>query len=987
MKYVFVTGGVVSSLGKGITASSLGKLLKARGYRVSMQKMDPYYNVDPGLLSPLQHGEAFITADGIAADLDLGHYERFTDITLQSSASVTTGKVHKAIMEREMRGEYKGGTVQVVPHVTNEIKRQIRQAALNADAEVAIVEIGGTVGDMEGAPFLEAIRQMRWDEGNHDCCFVHVTLLPFIAAAGELKTKPTQHSVKELRSIGIQADVIVCRTQVEIADEAKAKIALFCNVKKENVVNNPDVSVLYEVPLMFEKQHLADIVLDELRLERRPVDLSVWESLVERCKHPARRTKVALVGKYVALQDAYLSVIEALTHAAIAHTAAVDIEWVQSDDLTDENVAQVLGDMDAIIAPGGYGDRGAEGIIAAAKYARQAKVPFLAIGYGMQLAVVEAVRSLLGRAQANSTEVDSETPDPVVRVPKDRIGLNDSRGNSRMGAQTLLLDSGSRLSACYANGNEIHERHGNRYEINQAYINPLMEKGVVFPASEKSEGYVEAIELPDHPFYIGVIYHPEFTSRPDRAHPLFVAFVEVALHRAALKGEKNMLETAARLGVIPYPKSFTEDVFMARDASGRDVLVDRGEIRPLDHEAAQYLRARFPFTAPVPVLRRPCTFGVGDRLGVACPGHIRVFEKYDATPVLAQQSIRELTLTNRTYADVLDAVTFAVFREHFTRGFGADGDHLKRPEDVAYALSLGYTMITLDCSEHIHGDGGSAKIPEALRALYLGKSFDIGEGVTLSFTEEELSKIIHIYGEAIDFAVSIWEKFFAADETIADFEISIDETATPTTPLQHFFVASELTRRGVHFATMAPRFCGEFQKGIDYIGDLEQFDREMAVHAALARHFGYKLSIHSGSDKFSAFPSIGHHTQGVVHVKTAGTNWLEAMRVVAEIDPSLYREVHAYALEAFHEATAYYHVTTNLGNIPALDTLTDADLPSLFENNDARQVIHITYGLILSHGDFKERLYKLWQDHQEVYARALAYHIGRHAQELGIAER
>lgn len=987
MKYVFVTGGVVSSLGKGITASSLGKLLKMRGYRVSMQKMDPYYNVDPGLLSPLQHGEAFITDDGIAADLDLGHYERFTDTNLKGHASVTTGKVHKAMMERELRGEYKGGTVQVVPHVTNEIKSQIKNAATSAEAEVAIVEIGGTVGDMEGAPYLEAIRQMRWEEGPDDCCFIHVTLLPFVEASKEMKTKPTQHSVKELRSIGIQPDVLVCRTSMELTEEAKDKLALFCNVKRQNVFTNPDVDVLYEVPLVLEKQGLADAVLDTLGLARREADLTAWEGLVDRWRRPSRRAKVGLVGKYVALKDAYLSVLEAISHAAIAHTAAADLQWIQSDDLTDENADEMLGGLDAIIAPGGYGDRGAEGIIAAAKYARARKVPFLAIGYGMQLAVVEAVRSLLDRPEANSTEVDPDTPEPVVRVPKDRVGVNDSRSNSRMGAQTLILDTESRLSACYANGNEITERHGNRYEVNQAYVKSLMEKGVLFPASEKTEGYIEAIEMPEHPFFIGVIYHPEFKSRPDRPHPLFVCFVAAALEMAKQKGETVMYETAKRLGVDPYPNSLHEDVFMARSAGGEDVLVVAGEIRKPDRDAAALLRRRFPFTAPVPVLKRPRTMGVGDRLGIACPGHIRVFEKYDATPVLAQQSIRELTLTNRTYADVLDRVTFAVFRENYTGGFGADGDHLKRPEDVAYALSLGYTMITLDCSDHIKGDGGSAALGEELRERYLSGAFDVGEGITLAFTEEELSRIVYIYGAAVDFAVSIWNRFFADGKANADFEISIDETATPTTPLQHFFVASELRRRGVRCQTIAPRFLGEFQKGIDYIGDLKRFDEEMAVHAALARFFGYKLSIHSGSDKFSAFPSIGKHTGGVFHVKTAGTNWLEAMRVVAGKAPALYREVHAYALEAFAEATAYYHVTTDLSKIPALDTLRDEELPLLFENNDARQLIHITYGLILNHGDFGERLYGLWKREAEAYAEALERHIGRHLKALGVKER
>lgn len=436
-----------------------------------------------------------------------------------------------------------------------------------------------------------------------------------------------------------------------------------------------------------------------------------------------------------------------------------------------------------------------------------------------------------------------------------------------------------------------------------------------------------------------------------------------------------------------YPKSVHGNVSMARDESGRDVLLAAGEIRPLDHEAAAFLREKFPFTAPVPVLSRPRTIGVGDRLGIATPGHIRVFEEYDATPVLAQQSIRELNLTGRTYADVLDSVTFAVFREDFQRGFGADGDHLKRFEDVESALKLGYTMITLDCSEHIHTGDALAEIPQELRDRYLGKQFDIGEGISLRFEESDLAKILHIYGEAIDFAAAVWKEFYEKRRAKADFEISIDETATPTTPLQHFFAASELTLRGVRMATMAPRFCGEFQKGIDYIGNLSQFDEEMRIHAAIARHFGYKLSIHSGSDKFRVFPAIGRHTQGVFHVKTAGTNWLEAMRIVAEHDPALYREIHTYALSAFPEATKYYHVTTNLAQIPDVNAMGDAALPELFDMNDARQLIHITYGLILNHGDFRTRLYRLWDERSEEYAQALQRHIGRHLSTLGVPKR
>lgn len=531
VKYVFITGGVVSSLGKGITAASLGRLLKARGYRVSMQKMDPYYNVDPGLLSPLQHGEAFITDDGIAADLDLGHYERFTDITLKSGASITTGKIHRAMMERELRGDYKGGTVQVIPHVTNEIKDHVRATAKAADAEVHIVEIGGTVGDLEGAPYLEAIRQMRWEEGPDNTCFIHVTLLPYISAAKEVKTKPTQHSVKTLQGAGIAPDVIVCRASSPIPEEGRGKLALFCNVKPENVINNEDADVLYAVPLMFEKEGLADIVLENLGLEKRPADLAAWEEVVERSRHPQRRVTIGLVGKYVELKDAYLSVIEALTHSSIAHTAACDVKWISSLELTEENVAENLAGLDGIVVPGGYGKRGAEGIIITARYARENKIPYLAIGYGMQLTVVEAVRTLLGRTEANSTEVNPATPDPVVRIPKDRIGINDSRNNSRMGGQDLLVSPDSLLSRCYGNATEIRERHGNRYEINPAYMSALKEHGVSFPAAEKTEGYCEAIEVTDHPFYLGVIYHPEFLSRPDRPHPLFNAFINTALNK------------------------------------------------------------------------------------------------------------------------------------------------------------------------------------------------------------------------------------------------------------------------------------------------------------------------------------------------------------------------------------------------------------------------------------------------------------------------
>ncbi|GHV41500.1 hypothetical protein AGMMS49546_17480 [Spirochaetia bacterium] len=414
---------------------------------------------------------------------------------------------------------------------------------------------------------------------------------------------------------------------------------------------------------------------------------------------------------------------------------------------------------------------------------------------------------------------------------------------------------------------------------------------------------------------------------------------------------------------------------------------------PLSHENAEALRKLLPFTAPSRVLTKDRSFGLGDRLGIATPGHIKLFEQYDAYPVFAQQSIRELNLTNRTYEDVLDSVTFAVFRDGFKKGWGADGDHLKTVKDVEYALSLGFSMITLDCSDHIKNDVTDANapaLPKNYGDKYLGKKFDIGEGVVLDFTEGELKKIVAIYGEAIGFAVEMYNRFLKDGKYAADFEISIDETISTTTPLQHYFVARELIDAGVSFATMAPRFCGEFQKGIDYIGDLAQFEKEVKIHAVIARHFKYKLSIHSGSDKFSVFPSIGKETRGIFHIKTAGTNWLEAMRVVAAVDPAFYREVHKYALSAFDEATKYYHVTTDLSKIPNVDTLKDAELPGLFNQNDARQLIHITYGLILSKKNadgsfaFKDKLYKLWKKNEQVYTDALIKHIGKHLDLLGV---
>ena len=467
------------------------------------------------------------------------------------------------------------------------------------------------------------------------------------------------------------------------------------------------------------------------------------------------------------------------------------------------------------------------------------------------------------------------------------------------------------------------------------------------------------------------------------------------------------------LGFNAYEKSINRKgpatIFMAREEDADFIIVQGknpgfkgtkipgNKIRaPLNHKNAEIMRKLFPFTAPSQVLGKERSFGVGDRLGIAGPGHIRVFEKYDAYPVLAQQSIRELNLTNRTYEDVLDAATFAVFREGFKKAWGADGDHLKTPQDIKYALSLGFTMITLDCSEHIKKDITDENAPAVTPALsekYLNKTFDLGENTKITFTEPELKKTAAIYGDAVKFAAEMYNKLIKKAKKPADFEISIDETSTPTTPAQHYFAARELIDAGVKFATMAPRFCGEFQKGIDYIGDLNQFRNEIKIHAVIARHLNYKLSIHSGSDKFTVFPDIGKAAKNVFHVKTAGTNWLEAMRVAAVSDPGLYREIHKYAIAAFDEARKYYHVTTDLKKIPDVDKLSDRELPDLFNKNDSRQLIHITYGLILSKKNddgkfaFRDRLYKLWRQKEEVYAQALMKHIGRHLELLGVKKQ
>jgi len=536
VKYVFITGGVASSLGKGIAAASLGRLLGARGWRVSMQKMDPYYNIDQGLLSPLQRGEIYITDDGTPTDRDIGHFERFTGETLQGAASVTTGLIHRAIMEQEQQGAYRGATIQMVPHVTDEIKRRIICTAANSGADIAIIEIGGTVGDMEGAPFLEAIRQMKWEQNENDCCFIHVTYLPTVGSELDIKTKPTQHSVKTLRSLGIQPNLLVCRCDTALTSDAREKIALFCNVTADCVIEYLHHPIQYETPLAFEREGMGEKVLYALAMPKRDADLKGWIEMVVRAKNPEKTIRIGLVGKYLQMRDAYRSVVEALRHAGTARRAEAELSWIPAQIIESEGVDKHLAGLDAIIAPGGHGRNGAEGIIQAADYAYMRRIPFLAIGYGMQLSLVAAARSLLGLPDAHSAEINPMTSDPIVRVPKDRADKTGSE-RSRMGGQGVLLSSDSLLARCYEGKKEIRERHGNRFEINHAYVQPLSEKGIRFPAIDKAEGYIEAFERPDHPFYIGVLYHPEYISRPDAPHPLFDCFIDAACkQRLMLEG-------------------------------------------------------------------------------------------------------------------------------------------------------------------------------------------------------------------------------------------------------------------------------------------------------------------------------------------------------------------------------------------------------------------------------------------------------------------
>nr|WP_144920786.1 CTP synthase [Paenibacillus bovis] len=527
-KYIFVTGGVVSSLGKGITAASLGRLLKNRGLSVTIQKFDPYINVDPGTMSPYQHGEVFVTEDGAETDLDLGHYERFIDINLNKYSNITTGKVYSEVIKKERRGDYLGGTVQVIPHITNEIKDRIYRAAEKTDADVVITEIGGTVGDIESLPFLEAIRQMKNDVGRDNVMYIHCTLVPYLRAAGEMKTKPTQHSVKELRSLGIQPNVIVCRTEMPIPQEMKDKIALFCDIDKEAVIEAGDASTLYSIPLSLQEQKLDQIVCNHLKLVCADADMTEWKQLVEKVQNLTKTTKIALVGKYVELPDAYISVVEALKHAGYSFDADVEVKWLNAENVTDENVEELLSDVDGILVPGGFGDRGVEGKISAIKFARERKVPFFGICLGMQLASIEYARNVVGLTEAHSSELNPDTPHPVIDLLPDQHGVVELGGTLRLGLYPCKLQEGTKAQALYEN-TLVHERHRHRYEFNNKYREQLEEAGFVFSGTSPDGRLVEIVELEDHPWFVACQFHPEFTSRPTRPQPLFYGFVEAAI--------------------------------------------------------------------------------------------------------------------------------------------------------------------------------------------------------------------------------------------------------------------------------------------------------------------------------------------------------------------------------------------------------------------------------------------------------------------------
>ena len=530
VKYVFVTGGVVSGLGKGITAASLGRLLKARGYHVTMQKFDPYINVDPGTMNPIQHGEVFVTDDGTETDLDIGHYERFINESLDKNANVTTGKIYWSVLNKERRGDYGGGTVQVIPHITNEIKDRIYKPKTADEDTISIIEIGGTVGDIESQPFLEAFRQFQAEVGRENAIMIEVTLIPYLKSSGEMKTKPTQMSVKSLQSMGIWPDILVCRSDYPVDEHMREKIALFCNVKKEHVLQNLDAKSLYEVVLMLEKENLAGAVLECLHLPCPEPDLTKWQQMVEDFHNPEHAVNIALVGKYITLHDAYLSVVESLKHGGIANKAEVNIKWIDSEELTPENIDEYMKDIDGILVPGGFGSRGIDGKLLAINYARTRKLPFLGICLGMQLAIVEFAKNVCGYADASSIEFDPDTKNPVITLLPEQNGVVNLGGTLRLGAYPCELKDNTIAIELYKQ-KLIYERHRHRYEVNNDYRESLEKNGMILSGLSPDGRIVEMIELKDHPYFVATQAHPEFKSRPDDAHPLFAGLVKAALRR------------------------------------------------------------------------------------------------------------------------------------------------------------------------------------------------------------------------------------------------------------------------------------------------------------------------------------------------------------------------------------------------------------------------------------------------------------------------
>jgi len=551
-KYVFVTGGVVSALGKGIVAASLGRLLKARGLRVQAQKFDPYLNVDPGTMSPFQHGEVFVTEDGAETDLDIGHYERFIDENMSRNASHSAGAIWEAVLRKERKGEFLGATVQVIPHITNEIKARIKRAARSAPADIVISEIGGTVGDIESLPFLEAIRQFRREVGSENVVYLHCTLVPFIEAAGELKTKPTQHSVNELRRIGIHPDVIVCRSHEELSQDIKDKIALFADVDVRSVVACPDVPDVYLVPAVLQEEGLDALVCERLGIETPPAELAEWQELIDRIGELSDEVEIALVGKYVKLRDAYLSVHEALKHAGVHHGCSVRVRWVDAENMSYEEAAQLLDQVDGVLVPGGFGSRGWEGKILACRVARERGIPYLGICLGMHVAVSEFARHVCGLEGANSTEMDPETPHPVIDLLPEQKEIEDLGGTMRLGAQAVKVADGTRARDGYDEA-VIHERHRHRYEVNNHYRPALIENGLVVSGTFQEGRLVEIVELPDHPWFVASQFHPEFKSRPTRPAPLFREFIGAALERSRSASGRRSLRTAEPPSVSASP--------------------------------------------------------------------------------------------------------------------------------------------------------------------------------------------------------------------------------------------------------------------------------------------------------------------------------------------------------------------------------------------------------------------------------------------------